>query len=102
MLQLCAQAMCLEDMLCCDIPAGALFYGETRHRHPVTFTSELRKTVCDLLAEMHDLYRRAHTPRVKPTKSCNACSLKELCLPSLLRSSSAAAYLAGALEEDTE
>ena len=82
-LQLCAQAMCLEEMLCCDIPEGALYYGETRRRETVKLTGELRQEVRDCLAEMHALYQRGHTPRVKPTKACNACSLKELCLPRL-------------------
>lgn len=97
-LQLCGQAMCLEEMLCCDIPEGALFYGETRRREIVTFTEELRQTVREHLAEMHRLYRRGHTPKVKPSKSCNACSLKELCLPKLCKTRSVADYLASAME----
>lgn len=98
-LQLCAQAMCLEEMLCCDIPEGALFYGETRRREVVFFTDDLRARVRDGLAEMHELYRRGHTPKVKPSKSCNACSLKELCLPKLVKTRSVASYLAAAMEE---
>ena len=98
-LQLCAQAMCLEEMLCCDIPEGALFYGETRRREAVFFTDDLRARVRDELAEMHELYRRGHTPKVKPSKSCNACSLKELCLPKLVKTRSVASYLAAAMEE---
>lgn len=98
-LQLCGQAMCLEEMLCCDIPEGALYYGEIRRRIPVTFTQELRQEVRDLLAQMHDLYRRGHTPKVKPTKSCNACSLKELCLPKLMKARSVSDYLQNAMEE---
>lgn len=98
-LQLCGQAMCLETMLCCDIPEGALYYGETRRRVCVAFTEELRKEVKDLLAQMHELYQRGYTPQVKPTKSCNACSLKELCLPKLLKNRSVSAYLKEAMEE---
>lgn len=92
-LQLCGQAMCLEEMLCCDIPLGALYYGQTRRRTEVAFTPELRQEVHALLTEMHALYARGHTPKVKPSKSCNACSLKELCLPKLMKSRSVAAYL---------
>ncbi|WP_195283032.1 CRISPR-associated protein Cas4 [Harryflintia acetispora] len=99
-LQLCAQALCLEEMLCCEIAQGALYYGELRHRQPVDFTQELRQSVRDCLREMHELYRRGHTPKVKPTKSCNACSLKELCLPQLLRSRPVSAYLHEHLEEE--
>ena len=98
-LQLCGQAMCLEEMLCCDIPEGALFYGETRRREVVRFTDELRQEVRDDLAEMHRLFRRGYTPKVKPSKSCNACSLKELCLPRLLKTRSVADYLASAMED---
>ena len=98
-LQLCGQAMCLEEMLCRDIPEGALFYGETRRRERVQFTPELRVQVRELLDEMHQLYRRGYTPKVKPTKSCNACSMKELCLPRLMKTRSVSAYLKSAMEE---
>ena len=98
-LQLCGQAMCLETMLCCDIPEGALYYGEIRRREKVLFTPELRAQVKTLLSEMHALYRRGYTPKVKPTKSCNACSLKELCLPRLMKAKPVSAYLKAALEE---
>ncbi len=97
-LQLCAQAMCLEEMLCCDVPEGALFYGETRHRERIELTEELRQQVKDSFSEMHRLYQRGHTPKVKPSKACNACSLKELCLPGLLKAQSVAEYLAAAME----
>ena len=99
-LQLCAQAMCLEEMLCCGIPAGALYYGEMRRRTEITFTPELRQEVRTLLAQMHELYEKGRTPKVRPSKSCNACSLKELCLPKLLRERSVSAYVRRAAEED--
>ena len=98
-LQLCGQAMCLEHMLCCDIPEGALYYGEIRRREQVAFTPALRSQVKELLLQMHELYRRGYTPKVKPTKSCNACSLKDLCLPRLLKSRSVSAYLKSAMED---
>lgn len=84
-LQLCCQAMCLEEMLCCSVPEGSLFYGETRRREVVEFTAELRDKVRSMLLEMHQLSQRGSTPKVKPSKSCNACSMKELCLPAVLR-----------------
>ncbi len=99
-LQLCCQAMCLEEMLCCEIPCGALYYGEPRRRTEVAFTTELRLEVRTLLTEMHDLYDRGRTPRVRPTKACNACSLKALCLPKLMRGKSVSAYLRSAMEVD--
>lgn len=98
-LQLCGQAMCLESMLCCDIPEGALYYGEVRRREKVAFTPELRNQVRQMLAEMHELYRRGYTPKVKPTKSCNAYSMKDLCLPRLMKTRSVSAYLREAMEE---
>ena len=99
-LQLCAQAMCLEEMLCCSVPSGALYYGEPRRRTEVTFTGELREQVRASLAEMHQLYARQHTPRVKAKKGCGACSLKELCLPGMLRKRPVREYLAEAMEAE--
>ena len=98
-LQLCAQAMCLEEMLCCSIPSGALFYGEPKRRMPVEFSQELRQTVRDMTAEMHAYAARGYTPKAKPSKSCNACSLKERCLPQLERRGSVGGYLKNAMEE---
>lgn len=98
-LQLCAQAMCLEEMLCCTVSEGALYYGEPRRRSVVQLTPGLRGQVRDCLKEMHELYRRCHTPKVKPSKACNACSLKDLCLPKLMRKQSVSSYLVGAMEE---
>lgn len=91
--QLCAQAICLEEMLCCKIPQGALFYGKTKRRLPVEFSEALRQEVESALDEMHALYKRGHTPRVKPSKACNACSLKELCLPVLMKKNSVKVYM---------
>ncbi len=98
-LQLCAQAMCLEEMLCCKIPEGALFYGETRRRQCIGFTPELRKRVSELTAEMHLLYKRGSTPMCKPRKACNACSLKELCIPNLSKKKSVAEYMRKSIED---
>lgn len=99
-LQLCCQAMCLEEMLLCPmIPQAYLYYGETARRTAVPLEEDLRAKVKSMLAEMHELYRRQHTPRVKPSKSCNACSLKNLCLPRLYRTGSAAEYVRKRLEE---
>lgn len=98
-LQLCAQAMCLEEMLCCPVPEGALYYGEPRRRTVVSFTEELRGRVQDSLAEMRELYQRRYTPKVKPSKACNACSLKDLCLPKLMSRKKVMDYLAANLEE---
>ncbi len=97
--QLCAQAMCLEEMLCCGIERGALFYGETKRRLPIEFTPKLRATVTDSLSEMHDLYRKGYTPIVKPSKACSACSLFDICLPALSKKGSIREYLSRSMEE---
>ena len=99
--QLCAEAMCLEEMLCCEIAEGALYYGETRHRQVVTFTPELRALVERTAEEMHQLYRRGCTPRVRPQKGCQACSLNGLCLPKLLKKRSVAEYMSHELGESS-
>lgn len=98
-LQLCGQALCLEEMLCCSIPCGALYYGEIRHREEIAFTEELKDYARAMLTEMHELYSRGYTPKVKPHKGCNACSLKELCLPKMLRAKSVSHYIEEAMNE---
>lgn len=85
-------------MLCCEIPVGALYYGEVRRRTEVVFTQALRQEVKELLTQMHTLYDRGYTPTVKPSKACNACSLKDLCLPKLFKRKSVAAYLRRGME----
>ena len=98
-LQLCCQAMCLEEMLCCTIPEGALFYGESRKREIVPFTDVMRSIVKEKLILMHQFMKRGHTPRVKPEQKCKGCSLRDLCLPELIRVRSVSEYIATALEE---
>ena len=80
-LQLCAQAVCLEEMLCCKVECGALFYGEPRRRENVVFSAELRTKLESATKAMHDLFSRKHTPKPKKGKHCSSCSLKDLCLP---------------------
>jgi CRISPR-associated exonuclease Cas4 len=81
--QLCAQAICLEEMLVANIPCGYLYYGETRHRLEVEFTAGLRQLVYEMSEEMHSYFQRGYTPRVKPSKACRSCSLADICLPVL-------------------
>lgn len=96
-LQLCGQAICLEEMLLCHIPNGSLFYGENRRRKAVEFTEQLRKKVYDMAKEMHELWRKGHTPKVRPQKGCNACSLKEICIPRLGKVKTVSAYIESSL-----
>ncbi len=97
--QLMAQALCLEDMLCCDIKFGYLYYGEIRRRVKVVFDSELRKRTEDIISEMHDLYKKQYTPKVKRRKCCNACSMKNICLPVICGDKKASEYIREMLGE---
>ncbi len=81
--QLCAQAICLEDMLAVSIPVGYIYYGRTRRRVVVELTEKLRDFVRKASEEMHAYYRRGYTPRVKPSRACRSCSLADICLPEL-------------------
>lgn len=81
--QLCAQAICLEEMLSTNISRGYLYYGETRHRMEIEFTTELRSLVQEMSAEMHNYFSRGYTPKVKTHKGCRSCSLADICLPVL-------------------
>ena len=98
-LQVAAQAMCLEEMFCCRIDRAALFYHETRSREYIEITDEIRERVRSTFAEMHEYLHRGYTPRVKPTKQCGRCSFKDICLPELEKTKSAAAYIRDHIEE---
>ncbi len=101
-LQLCAQAICLEEMLLCSIPEGSLFYGEPRRRTVVRLGVTLRERVETMLAEMHALFARGHTPKAKVGKGCAACSLKDRCLPKLAKAQSASDYLRAHLPREVD
>lgn len=97
-MQLTAQVICLEEMFCTEIPEAYLFYGETRRRERVEITEELKGRCRKQLQEMHQLYARGYTPKVKKTKKCAACSLKEICLPKLEKRKNVAAYISEYVE----
>jgi CRISPR-associated exonuclease Cas4 len=101
-LQLCSQAICLEEMLAVEIPEGSLFYSEPRRRERVTFTPDMRSQVKTMFEEMHRLYRRGYTPKVKTGAFCRACSLNDICLPKLCKNISAATYIGDRLSEEDE
>ncbi len=101
-LQLTAQAMCLEEMFSTKIPEGALFYGETRRREVVDISEDLRQEVRELFREMHQYFDRKYTPKVKYSKACSACSLKDICLPKIGKTGSVKTYIHQMLKEDGE
>jgi CRISPR-associated exonuclease Cas4 len=79
--QLCAQALCLEEMLALQIAGGALFYGQQRRRKEVLFDEVLRTLTEEIINQTHRLIRNQKTPRAAYAKKCEACSLFSLCLP---------------------
>lgn len=100
-MQLCAQAMCLEEMLLCPpIETAYLYYGETKRRETVILDEDLRAKVCAAFAQMHKDFNRRHTPRVKPTKACSNCSLLDICLPKMPKETAVAEYIQNVLAED--
>lgn len=82
--QLCAQALCLEEMLDCRIPCGALYYGKERRRKDVLFDQSLRDETERCVTETHALLNSGTTPPPVADKRCGRCSLKERCLPDTL------------------
>lgn len=99
-LQLCGQAMCLEEMLGTTINKGAIYYHESNRREEVQLTDSLRKKVKDLLAEMHEYYSRGYTPIVKAKSGCASCSLKEICMPVICKKINVDSYYSKFLNED--
>jgi len=82
--QLCAQALCLEEMLGVPVPRGALFDGTTRRRNEIAFTQELRATVESAAARMHEIFTRRITPAPVFCAQCAKCSMNEVCQPKVL------------------
>ena len=99
-LQLVAQVMCLEEMFSTNISEGAIFYGETRRRESIAITNQLRTKVNEMFSEMYQYYDRKYTPKVKWSKKCNGCSLKDICLPKMGKAGSAKQYVQKVLVEE--
>ena len=92
--QVCAQAMCLEEMLGCEVKRGFLYYGETKRRTEVSFSAGLRSETMTIAADMHRLFSHGETPKAKRRAGCESCSLRELCLPELSAIRSVSDYIA--------
>lgn len=98
--QLCAQAICLEEMLSVAIPEGALFYGQTRHRLDVVFDEALRRETETIARQVRDLIASGQTPPPIYEKRCESCSLMADCLPKTIQKRrSVKRYMARILEE---
>ena len=99
--QLCAQAICLEEMLGVEISEGALFYGQTRHRENVVFEEKLRCETADVAGKVHELIKNAVTPKPEYGQKCKSCSLLELCMPKTCsKTKSASSYLLKVTREE--
>lgn len=99
--QLCAQAICLEEMLFIGIGAGALFYGQTRRREEVNFDNKLRGETEEIARKVHELVASGITPLPEYSRKCESCSLLHLCLPKTCgKSRSVSRYLLAAVEEE--
>ncbi len=98
--QLCAQALCLEEMHGVLVPEGALFYGEVRRRYPVVFDAELRNLTAQTIASSRTMLQTKITPKaIFKSQKCSKCSLIDQCHPKSF-GRSAAAWLAAQLVED--
>jgi len=100
--QLCAQVMCLEEMLGVSVPSGFLFYGENRRRTPVAFDAALRQLVTETAAALHAMIDSRVTPLADyDSRRCDACSLIDLCQPKALRfKRGAQAWFSAALKSE--
>ena len=92
-MQLCAQAICLEEMLDVEIPRGALFYSKTRRRLDVELDVALRVLTAETAAAYHRLIDSGITPPAEYSKKCESCSLKDICRPKGTAHRSVARYL---------
>ena len=97
--QLTAQVMCLEEMLVCDIEKGYIFYDAIKHRVEVPITLDSREKVKKSLVEMHQMFQRNYTPKVKTGPHCQSCSLQHICLPEIMNKKSVLTYIEGRLRE---
>jgi len=92
--QLCAQSICLEEMLGCSISNGAIFYGKTHRRLDVEFTEELRKETIEAAAKVHELIKEGETPKALYSRRCGMCSIISVCMPKAMeRKKSVTDYL---------
>ena len=98
-IQLCAQALCLEEMTGQTIAEGALWYMQTRHRVPVAFSDGLRAQTLAVIAQVRELLASGQTPPPVYGKRCKACSLVEVCQPKLLERDRSVGYVAGLFGE---
>lgn len=91
--QLCAQALCLEEMLSVEVPAGALYYGKKKRRSEIVFDHSLRTITRETSKNLHELTNGRKTPPPQYSHRCKSCSFVELCLPETAGRRSVSAYI---------
>ena len=102
-IQLCAQALCLEEMLNVDVPVGAIYYGQTRRRLELVFTEDLRSETEAATVRLHKLLKSDATPKAECGPKCEHCSLLDLCLPKATNGQrNVHKYLSRAIAENEE
>lgn len=99
-LQVCAQAIALEEMLHCKIPIAYLYYHETRSREKIELGDTLRSEVFDCAQTMNQLFLEGKTPKIAPIKACKACSLRDICLPELNNCNTVKDYINASFDQD--
>lgn len=99
--QLAAQAMCLEEMYGINIPYGALYYDEVKHRETIAISDGLRKTTQQCAKQMHDIFKSGIMPKPVKASHCRNCSLKDICMPEMSDCTQVKTYLNNNLYEDT-
>jgi len=80
-IQLCAQALCLEDMLSLHIEAGFLFYFSNREKIEIGFDCSLRAHTKSCIREVHSLFKTGNVPHANFTQQCKSCSMLDVCFP---------------------
>lgn len=99
-IQLCAQALCLEEMLGAHIGQGYLFYGQTKRRQKVIFDTQMREETKNLAREYSDFIKAGITPEAVYTDTCRHCSLIDLCLPRMFNQGDVRSYMRRFMGED--
>lgn len=99
--QLCAQGLCIEEMLGIELENGQLFYGEKRHRIDVEFSNSLRCRTEQLVGDLRQLIESKRLPPAVNDRRCRRCSLKEICMPQQTQAGrNAGRWIAKQLEEN--
>lgn len=103
LVQLCAQAICLEEMHACSVPEGAIYYGKPRRRMAVIFDDALREETTEAARQLHQLIEGGRTPQARYEKKCDSCSLLSLCIPRVTGvRRSVLSYMVKALDQEAQ